>query len=106
MIFKGLAQETLVARAASVEALGVVGPFFTPMSWEVRHIMSWNPKSPRLRPAIVCYADILGFRDMTERALEFDKGEAFLQRIKRSLSKAYDKCATFRLSAELNPFSI
>ena len=66
--------------------------------------MGWNPKSPRLRPAIVCYADILGFRDMTERALEFDNGEAFLQRIKRSLSKAYDQVRDFSTLSGVEPF--
>ena len=53
--------------------------------------MSWNPNSPELRPAIVCYADILGFRNKTERAFRRGKGEEFLQRIKRSLSKVYDQ---------------
>ena len=51
----------------------------------------WDPKSPSLLPAMVCYADILGFRDMTERALESGEEAEFLLRIKRSLAKAYDE---------------
>ena len=52
---------------------------------------SWDPKSPLLLPTIVCYADILGFREMTERALKLGKGKEFLRRIKRSLAIAYDQ---------------
>ena len=51
----------------------------------------WNPKSPSLLPAIVCHADILGFRAMTEGALKSGKEEEFLIRIKRALSEAYGK---------------
>ena len=48
-----------------------------------------SSKLPALREAIVCYADILGFRDQTRHA--FAKGEEsdFLRRVKRSLRKAY-----------------
>ena len=51
----------------------------------------WDPESPSLLPAIVCYADILGFRAMTELALESGEERDFLRRIKRSLEKAYEK---------------
>ena len=50
----------------------------------------WDPGTPALLPAIVCFADILGFRAKTECALESGKEEDFLLRIKRSLEKAYD----------------
>ena len=50
----------------------------------------WDPKSPSLQLTIVCYADILGFRAMTECALESGKEMDFLRRIKRSLDEAYD----------------
>ena len=43
----------------------------------------------RLRPTIVCYADILGFRAETQRAFRSGSGEDFLQRIKGALEKAY-----------------
>ena len=49
----------------------------------------WDPKSPSLRPTIVCYADLLGFRAQTEHAFRSGEGDDFLQRIKRSLDKAY-----------------
>lgn len=39
----------------------------------------WNSSSPALLPTIVCYADILGFRAMTERAYELGKETEFLQ---------------------------
>ena len=51
----------------------------------------WDSESPELLPAIVCYADILGFRQMTERAFIRGKGRARLRRIKRSLAAAYDE---------------
>ena len=51
----------------------------------------WDPKSPSLLPTIVCYADILGFRDMTESALKSGSENEFLQRIKRSLAAAYER---------------
>ena len=51
----------------------------------------WDPESPSLLLAMVCYADILGFRDMTDRALESGEGTEFLRSIKHSLSAAYDK---------------
>ena len=50
----------------------------------------WNPKSPTLLPTIVCYADILGFRNMTMNAFDLDEGEEFLHKIKRSLAEAYE----------------
>ena len=51
---------------------------------------SWDPKSPSLLPTIVCYADILGFRALTERAHKLGQETEFLQRIKRSLAAAYE----------------
>ena len=51
----------------------------------------WDSKSPSLRPAIVCYADILGFKAMTEHALKSGGGNEFLQRVKVSLATAYEK---------------
>ena len=51
---------------------------------------SWDPKSPSIIPAIVCYADILGFRNMTERAYESGEEGDFLRRIKLSLAAAYN----------------
>ena len=52
---------------------------------------SWDPNSPSLRLAFVCYADILGFRDMTERAFKLGNEEEFLRRTKSSLNAAYEK---------------
>ena len=49
----------------------------------------WDPESPSLLPAIVCYADILGFRNLTERALNSGTEGTFLRQIKRSLAVAY-----------------
>lgn len=51
---------------------------------------SWNAESPSLLPAIVCYADILGFRDMVEGAFRSGEEREFLQRTKRSLSAVYE----------------
>ncbi len=53
--------------------------------------VNWDPKTPSLLPAIICYADILGFRSMTKGAFESCAEEKFLQRIKRSLDAAYKR---------------
>ena len=54
-------------------------------------LKTWDPDSPSLHPTIICYADILGFRNMTERALQSGKETEFLQKLKRSLAAAYDR---------------
>ena len=51
---------------------------------------SWDPNSPSLHLAFVCYADILGFRDMTERAFKEGREKEFLWKVKRSLGAAYE----------------
>lgn len=51
----------------------------------------WNQEAPCLLPAFVCYADILGFGNMTRRALESGEEEKFLHRIKHSLNAAYEQ---------------
>ena len=51
----------------------------------------WDPQAPSLSPSIVCYADILGFRHLIGRAFEAGKEEHFLQKIKHSLDKAYER---------------
>lgn len=51
----------------------------------------WDPLDPSLHRAIICYADILGFRARTERALRQGSGATFLRQIRRSLHVAYDK---------------
>ena len=50
----------------------------------------WDPESPSLLPAIVCYADILGFRALIERAYESGKEEEFLRQVKHSLAAAHE----------------
>lgn len=51
---------------------------------------NWDPASPSLLPAIVCYADILGFRSLTEHAYESGKESEFLQKIKNALAEVYE----------------
>ena len=51
---------------------------------------SWYPESLSLRPTVLCYADILGFRALTENAHRLGEETAFLQRIKNSLAAAYE----------------
>ena len=50
----------------------------------------WNAESPQLRETIVCYADILGFSDMTKSAFREGRAEEFLERIKKALDSAYE----------------
>ncbi len=52
---------------------------------------TWDPETPSLHPTIICYADILGFRDMTKSAVQSGKETEFLQRIKHSIDTAYDR---------------
>ncbi len=51
----------------------------------------WDPKSPSLCETILCYADVLGFRARTERAIDRGEELEFLQEVKRSLGAAYEK---------------
>ena len=53
--------------------------------------MSWDQNSPSLLPTMICYADILGFRNMTEQALKSGTAVEFLLRVKHSLAEAYGK---------------
>ena len=64
---------------------------------------NWNRKSPRLLPAIVCYADILGFRAMTECAYKLGDEAKFLRRIKRSLATAYKQVRDYAKPWEAGP---
>ena len=50
----------------------------------------WDPKSPSLLPSIICYADLLGFRNKIERAFESGEEEEFLRRVSRSVGVVYD----------------
>ena len=52
---------------------------------------TWDPNSPSLLKAIICYADILGFRAETERAFASGGATEFLRRIKGSLDVSYGK---------------
>jgi len=63
----------------------------------------WDPESPSLHPAIVCYADILAFRNLSKKALASDEGEQFLRRIKYSLNAAYEDVRELSQSTEWGP---
>ena len=49
-----------------------------------------DPGASSLLPTIVCYAEVLGFRDMKERAFELGEEREFLERTKRSLAAVYE----------------
>ena len=55
----------------------------------------WDPESPTLRETIVCYADILGFKEMTKHAFRCGKETDFLIRIKRALDLAHQDVRRF-----------
>ena len=48
-----------------------------------------SPTPSLLRPAIICYADILGFKSNIKRAFKSGEQETFLSMIKGSLDRAY-----------------
>ena len=50
----------------------------------------WDPKSPSLLPTIICYADILGFRELTELAHELGEETEFLLKTKNVIAAAYE----------------
>ena len=64
---------------------------------------TWNPNSPTLVPAIICYADILGFRRMTETAFESGDERTFLRRLRKSLADAYGFVREMAASAKDGP---
>lgn len=51
----------------------------------------WDPESPEMLPAVICHADILGFTNMTRRALKSGTEREFLGQLKRALSGKYDR---------------
>lgn len=53
--------------------------------------MTWDPNSPSLEKAVICYADILGFRAEIKRAFASGEETQFLERIKGALDIAYGK---------------
>ena len=63
----------------------------------------WDEQSPSLRAAIVCYADILGFGNLTKCAFDSDTEAEFLLRIKSSLSRAYDEVLEAATISETGP---
>ena len=65
-----------------------------------------DPNSPALRLAFVCYADILGFRDSTERAFKSGKENEFLQKTKRSLGAAYENVRRIAKRFEAIPLTL
>jgi len=42
-------------------------------------------------PSFVCYADILGYKQMSREALSSGKGDAFLAKLHKALSTAYER---------------
>ena len=55
----------------------------------------WDPESPALRRSIVCYADILGFKEMTNGAFQSGNPTDFLLRVKRALDLAHEDIKEF-----------
>ncbi len=56
--------------------------------------MTINPYSknpPELVPSFVCYADILGFSQLSKAALDSGKGNEFLYQLRNALNKAYER---------------
>ena len=50
---------------------------------------NWDSEFPSLLPAIVCYADILGFTAQIQSAYQSDGAKEFLHKITNSLEAAY-----------------
>ena len=51
----------------------------------------WDPESPEMLPAIICHADILGFKNMTRLSIKSGTEREFLAQLKQALSKTYDR---------------
>ncbi|NOZ85912.1 MAG: hypothetical protein GXP49_06550 [Deltaproteobacteria bacterium] len=54
-----------------------------------QHLYPKNP--PEMLPSYVCYADILGFSQVSKEALNANKGNLFLSKLRKALSKAYTR---------------
>ena len=63
----------------------------------------WDPELPALRETIVCYADILGFKEMTKHAFRCGKERDFLIRIKKALDLAHQDVRRFASLGEWSP---
>ena len=58
--------------------------------------MSKNPYEistgpPKMLPSILCYADILGYKKLSEESLHSEKGDQFLNKLHGALSQAYER---------------
>lgn len=47
--------------------------------------------TPKLLPSVVCYADILGYKNMVEQSIDAGDGEIFLARLHKALTNAYQR---------------
>ncbi|MDE2781029.1 MAG: hypothetical protein OXI91_15335 [Chloroflexota bacterium] len=64
----------------------------------------WDPESLEMLPAIICHADILGFTNMTRRALKSGTAREFLGQLKQALSGTYDRLR--RQDTLTSPFQV
>jgi len=51
----------------------------------------YSLESPEMRPSIVCFVDILGFKDLSRKAFDSGNGNVLLNQLSKSLSKAYGR---------------
>lgn len=51
----------------------------------------YSKKPPEMLSSFVCYADILGFSRLSTEALDANKGDMFLQKLRSALTKAYER---------------
>ena len=51
----------------------------------------YSEYSRNMIPSFVCYADILGYSQLSTEAIKGKQGEKFLSKLRKALSKAYDR---------------
>lgn len=57
---------------------------------------AWSRKKPKFLPSLVCFADILGFSDLTKEAIREGRGDGFLAHLTGALDRAYQEMRNAR----------
>jgi hypothetical protein len=61
--------------------------------------------APRMLQSFVCYADILGYSQLSKNSIRSGQGSQFLLRLRKALSTAYDRVRQFSEGANCNLFA-
>jgi len=57
----------------------------------MKNLYNYSDSSPNMRPSFVCYADILGYSQLSIEATRTGQGEKFLSHLKKALNTSYER---------------